>query len=143
MPHHLAAPYGGHHGEDRFHCHPRVPLSPWAALDVGRVAPCSSQGQAFGAMKAGVGRDDHLAVIAFQRVSEGLVVDVGRSAVPISDQAQLVERYPEIAPNDPAVIGLALPADLARPSTLARRMAQFSAVAVGDAQGGGLGKVVL
>ena len=134
MSHHLAAPYRGHHGEGGFHRHAHVPLSPSADLDVGRVA--------FGAVKAGIGQDNHPSVVVFQQVSEGLVMNVGGSAVPIGDQAQLVDHDAELAPNDPAVIGLALPARLVEIASRAHRMAQFNAVAVGDAQDGRLGQEV-
>lgn len=130
MSHHFAAPYGSHHGKGGFHSHPHVPLSPSADLDVGRVA--------LGAVKSGVGQDDHPSVVVLQKVSEGLVVNVGSSAVPIGDQAQLVDHDAELAPNDPAVIGLALATRLVEITPRAHRMAQFNAVAVGDAQDGRL-----
>ena len=91
-------------------------------------------------MKASVGQDDHPSVVVFQQVSEGLVVNVGCSAVPIGDQAQLVEHDAELAPNDPAVIGLALPVCLVEIKPRAHPMAQFNSVAVGNAQDSGLAR---
>ena len=54
----------------------------------------------------------------------------------------MVDHDAELAPNDPAVIGLALFARLVEIAPGAHRMAQFNAVAVGDAQDGRLGQEV-
>ena len=54
----------------------------------------------------------------------------------------MVDHDAELAPNNPAVIGLALPTRLVEITPRAHRMAQFNAVTVGDAQDGRLGQEV-
>ena len=58
VAHFFAAPHCGQHGEGGFHCHPHIPLTTLADFDVGGVS--------LGAVKAGVGQDNHLSVILGQ-----------------------------------------------------------------------------
>ena len=74
-------------------------------------------------MKAVIGQDEYPSVVVFQQVSEGLVMNVGCAAVPIGDQAQLVDHDAELAPNDPTVIGSALFARLVEAAPGAHQMA--------------------
>ena len=41
----IVAPYRGHHGKGGFHCHPHVPLSPSADLDVGLAPLVQARGR--------------------------------------------------------------------------------------------------
>ncbi len=65
-------------------------------------------------------------------------MDVSGGAIPIGNQPELVEHNAKFAAHDPAMVGLALLADLMEPAPLPYRMAQFDAVAVGHPQQGGL-----
>ncbi len=78
-------------GSSPFHWHPLVPFPATAELHVGWVA--------FGSLKPGVGQHDHLTIIVCRQGRKGLVARVGRGAMPIGNQAQLVERDTELAAN--------------------------------------------
>ena len=56
MAHFLGVPHHRHHGEDGFHNYQHIPLTTTKDPDVGWVA--------ISPVKAGVGQDDHLTVIA-------------------------------------------------------------------------------
>ena len=125
----LQMPYLGQHREYRLHQHPLVPLAPVAQFQVGWISRLSMETQ--------VSEDHHLFIkLGYQWVEVG-IMNIGRSAIPGSDHTQVIEDQAQLAANDPAVIGLAFPANLARATTLPSGVDQFNAVAIDDPQQSG------
>ncbi len=105
------------HGIDRFNHHPVVPGAARAQFQVRRITLVG--------MKAGIGQDQHPILEHLDQRLKQRIVDVGRRAQPADDAAPLIDQQTELVTYNPAVVGFALAADLARTASLANRVDQF------------------
>ncbi len=90
-------------------------------------------------VEAGVAEGHHLFLKPLDEGLERGLVDMGRITVPGDDEAELVQDQAELASADPAVVGLALLADLSRAPSLPHGMNQFNPVRVDDPEACGRG----
>jgi hypothetical protein len=78
--------------------------------------------------------DQHRVFVLFDQRLEHGIVNIGGVYVPIYHAPQVVEDKAQLSPNDPAVVGLALTADLLVAAPRAPGVNDFDAEAVHDAQ---------
>src|ERR671914_1398912 len=110
------------HRKHGFYHHTLIPFSSSAELEIGGVS-CLS-------MKSAVRQNDHLVLEPLGQGLEAGVAGIGSSA----DQAQMVERQAQLAPHDPAIIGLALLPQLTRRPPFSDGVKQLNAVAIHHSQ---------
>ena len=89
-------------------------------------------------MEAGIAEDDHLVFHLPDQGLEGVIGDVGRGAVPGHDQPELVQEQAQLAPDDPAMVGVPLAPDLRRTPSFTDGVDQLNAVGVDHAEERGL-----
>lgn len=120
------------HGIDRFDQHAVIPGAARTDLEVGRIAGAG--------MEPGVAQDQHPILEHLdQRLEQG-IVHVGRRAQPTDDAPQVVDQQAQLVADDPAVVGEALAAHLARTAPFPNGVNQFDTVTVDYPQQGGLGQ---
>lgn len=118
------------HGQDSLNQHPLVPGPALADLEVVRVALL------FGCLdvEAAVAQNEHLAVVLLDHRLEDGVVNIGCFYSPVYHAPQVVKDKAEFSPDDPAVVGLALLADLFVAAALSPGMDQLDPEAVHHAK---------
>src|SRR5512144_202741 len=115
---------GGEHGQHGLDHHPVIPLPSPADFKVVRIAGSG--------MKAGVTQHQHPAA---NDVREHLEMDIGGVSWgphPADDQSPAIQQHPQLDANDPAVVGDALAAYLARTAPFPDRVEQFNPVGIDD-----------
>src|ERR671916_122059 len=98
------------HRKHGFYHHAPIPFSSSAELEIGGVS--------FLSMKSAVRQNDHLVLEPLGQGLEAGVADIGSSAVPGADQAQMVERQAQLAPQEPVGPGLLGPEQPEETSTM-------------------------
>ena len=99
-----------------------VPLSAPTLFEVGRLP--------LGGMEGGITQDNHALVALSNQPLKRLILDIGRGTVPCDHQAILVQHQTKFAPDNPAMIGEALAAELRRTAAFTSRMDQLDAIRV-------------
>src|SRR5215813_11615736 len=116
------------HREHRLHQHPVFPLAALTQFEVAGIPLCS--------MEASVAQDDHPPIHLLNQPLKRVIRDIGSVTGPPHDQPPLIEQQTEFAPDNPAMIGEAFPADLLRAAALAHGVDQLNAIGVNDAEHG-------
>jgi hypothetical protein len=88
------------HRKHGLHQHALIPFSPSAELEIGWVS--------FRGMKSWVRQNDHLVLEAPDQTLEAGVTDIGGSAVPGAEQAQMIKHQAQLSSHNLAIIGRAL-----------------------------------
>ena len=114
------------HREHRLHQQTILPLAPRTQFEI--------RGIALGRMEASITQDNHLLLNLPNQPLKRVIGDIGRSTGPPHDQSPLIEQQTEFAPDDPAVIREAFPADLLGAAAFAHRVDQLDPVGVDDAE---------
>ena len=83
-------------------------------------------------MEGGIAQDNHLLFKLPNQPLKGVIRDIGGGTLPRDHQAPLIEQQTQFAPDDPAVIREAFPADLVRTPAFAHGVDQLDAVGVND-----------
>ena len=73
-------------------------------------------------MEAAVTKNEHLAVVLLDQRLEGGIIDIGRVHCPIHNLPQVIENEAQLGADDPAVVGLAFPANLLWTAAFTPRM---------------------
>src|SRR5262249_59095827 len=105
-----------------------LPLAPRTQFEI--------RGIALGRMEARITQDNHLLLNLPNQPLKRVIGDIGRVTGPPHDQPPLIEQQTEFAPNNPAVVRHAFPADLLRAPTLSDGMDELDAIGVDDAEHG-------
>ena len=124
----LEVTHDGQHGEHRLNEHAVLPFAARTQFEVGRIP--------LGGMKSGIAQDDHASIDLSNQPLEGVIGDIGRGTGPPHDQPPLIEQQTEFAPDNPAVIREAFPANLLGAAAFADGMNELDAIRVDDAEHG-------
>ena len=119
------------HREHRLHQHAVLPLAARTEFEIGGIA--------LRGMEARVAQDNHALFKLSNQPLEGVIRDIGRGTVPSHNQPPLVEQQTEFAPDNPAMVRHAFPADLLRAAPFTDGMDQLDAVGVTDCNGNSSG----
>src|SRR6267142_3755316 len=114
------------HGKDCLHQHALLPLPPLTQFEVTRIA--------LRGMEAGVTQDNHALLTLPNQPLQGIIRDIGGITRPRHHQAILVQQQAVFAPDNPAMVGEALAADLLRAAAFTHRMDQLDPIRVNDAE---------
>src|SRR6266478_264666 len=114
------------HREHRLDQHAVLPLPALTQFEVGGIP--------LRRMEGGIAQDNHPPIDLANEPLKGVIRDIGRVTRPPYDQAVLVEKQAEFAPDNPAVVRHTFAADLLRAAAFAHGVDELDAVGVNDAE---------
>src|SRR5467141_3455887 len=114
------------HREHRLDQHAVLPLPALTQFEVG--------GSPLRRMEGGIAQDNHPPIDLANEPLKGVIRDIGRVTRPPYDQAVLVEKQAEFAPDNPTVVRHTFAADLLRAAAFAHGVDELDAVGVNDAE---------
>lgn len=120
------------HGIHRFDQHAVVPGVARTDLEVGRIA-CVG-------MESGVPQNQHSILKDLNQGLEQHIVHMGRRAQPTDNAPHVIDQQAQLIADDPAVVGEALAANLARTAPFPNGVNQLDTITVDHPQQGGLGQ---
>ncbi len=127
-----------HHRQERqygFDQHAFIPCAPWTEFQIVRHAGRT--------VEACVSKNDAISDERFDQRQEGLVMHVGCVPSPIHHFPAVVEQPAQLDIDDPALVGLALLANLLRATSFADGVDKFDAISVDHREeSGGCQKLV-
>jgi len=121
----------GEQGKDGFDNHALVPRSFFAHLEI--------DGITLAGVEAAVAQNDHLVFDVFEQGMKGRIINVGGVAHPVHHLSLSVAQQTQFGTDDPAMIALALFADLLFAAPFSLGVDQLDTKAVAHAEKGGLG----
>ena len=117
------------HRENRFDTHAVIPFASLTDSQIGRMPALPD--------KMPVAKHHHLVSDPInQALKSAAIVDISRITSPVHHQAEMIDQQTQLATDNPALVGIALPSNLTPTAPLSPRMDQFNAKAVNQPQHG-------